>query len=201
MAARIESTIAMIRDLNAHLAAGQVAAFVDRTADDDELRRIASHLASCAECRAEVADAVDIVAEIRQRRTRPVWIAGVAGVAAAALVAMIVWPRGIDQSTVHREAPVTTTIAPAAVHPVGITSSAPTLVWTAVPHADRYRVRVFTADGSVIWERESTDTVLAFPASGGLRDGQTYYWKVEAQIGFDRTVASELIQFSVRFAP
>lgn len=196
MAVRIDETVVMTQDRNAHLDPAEVAAFVDRTSTDDARRRIESHLATCRECRAEVADTLDILTRTRRRRGAPVWIAGVA---AAALVAMVVWPRGVaDSPPVHREAPVTATIAPAPVRPVGVVDSATALVWTAVPHADRYRLRVFTADGSVIWERESTDTMLALPAAAGVRAGRTFYWNVEAQIGFDRTVASDLVEFSVR---
>lgn len=195
MAVRIDETIVMIEERDAHLDPAQIAAFVDHTATGGAQHRIETHLAVCADCRAEVADVARIVAESQRRRSRPAWIAGVA---AAALVTMVVWPRGDDLPVVHREAPVTTSIAPAAIHPVGPTDSVPALTWTAVPHAVRYRVRVFGNDGSVLWERESVDTTLAFPVSRALRAGRTYYWNVEAQIGFDRTVASELIEFSFR---
>lgn len=198
MAVRIEETIVMTGDRDAHPDAAQVAAFVDRTADASVRRSIEAHLASCADCRAEVSDIVHIVAGARRRRNRPAWMAGVA---AAAAIMLIAWPRGGDRSpAVHRERPVTTTIAPAAVQPVGTADSMPALLWTAVPHADRYRVRVFAADGSVVWERESADTILAVPASAGLRAGETYYWNVEAHIGFDRRVASELVGFSFRIS-
>lgn len=196
MAVRMDETIVMAEDHGAHLDPAQIATFVDRAVEGDDRARIESHLASCAECRAEVADTADIVREARRRRHRPAWVAAVA---AAAVVAMVVWPRGIGESPpIHRDAPVTTTIAPAAVHPVGIVDSAPALLWTAVPYADRYRLRVFTPDGSVLWESESTDTLLVIPASAGVRPGRTYYWKVEAQVGFDRAVASELTAFTIR---
>lgn len=197
MAVRSEDTLVMTGKRDAHPDPAQVAAFVDRTADAGGRRRIEAHLASCADCRAEVSDIVHIVAGARQR-SRPAWMAAVA---AAAAVVMVAWPGASDRSvTVHRERSVTTTIAPAAVQPVGSTDSMPALLWTAAPHADRYRVRVFAADGSVVWERESTDTILAVPASAGLRAGETYYWNVEAQIGFDRRVASELVGFSFRMS-
>lgn len=196
MAERIDETDGMTGNRNAHLAPAQVAAFVDRTAGDDARRVAESHLAVCAECRAEVADITRVVAETRRSRSRPVWMAAVA---AAGLVAVVVWPRGVAESpSVHREAPVTATAGPTAVRPIGIADSVPALVWTAVPHAHRYHVRIFTTDGSVVWQGESTDTVAAIPPSPGWRAGQTYYWSVEAHVGFDRTVASELTPFSVR---
>jgi hypothetical protein len=197
MAVPIDATIMMSEDHEAHLAAAEVVAFVDRTADADAMRRITLHLASCGACRAEVAEVSEIVGKAGRRQYRPAWLAGVA---AAALVAVIAWPRGAPEPPlVHREAPVTTAIAPAARYPVGVVDSAPAVVWSVVPYADRYRVRLFTADGSVIWERETTDTALALPAAPRLRAGENYYWNVEAQIGFDRTVTSELTAFSVRF--
>lgn len=198
MAVPIDATIIMSDNHETHLAPAEVVGFVDRTADADARRRIMLHLASCGECRAEVAEVSILVRSTGQRHRQPGWLAGVA---AAALVAMLVWPRDAGEPPLeHREAPVTTTIAPAPRYPVGVVDSAPTVAWTAVPYADRYRLRLFTADGTVLWERESSDTALAIPTTTHLRIGETYYWNVEAQIGFDRTVTSELVAFSVRLS-
>ena len=67
-----------------------------------------------------------------------------------------------------------------------------------MPHTDRYHVRVFDADGSILWEHETVDTVTSIPTSIVLRRNRTYSWKVEAQTGFGRSAATELVDFSIR---
>jgi hypothetical protein len=185
--------------LDGHLDPVEIAAFIDRVIDGDARRRVEAHLASCADCRAELMDATRVVATLPSRRARAMWIPGAAAAAAAAIVILAVWPRDVRDSEVHREAPVTTTVAPRGLSPVGAVDSAPTLRWSSVPHTDRYQVRVFGTDGAVLWERETTDTSVAMPDSIGVRSSHTYHWKVEAYTGFDRRAASELIEFSVRF--
>ena len=69
------------------------------------------------------------------------------------------------------------------------------LVWSSVPYANNYRVRMFDADGTVLWEREATDTVVPIPDSMALRPLLLYYWRVEARTGFDRRAESDLVEF------
>ena len=194
----LESAIVSER-VDRHLDPAEVAAFIDRAVDGDARRRIEAHLATCPDCRAELMDATRVVATLPRRRRLSVWMPRAAAAAAAAIVIMAVWPRDARDPGLHREAPVTVTVAPRALSPVGAVDSAPTLRWSSVPHADRYRVRVFNADGTVLWERETNDTSVAIPDSIGVRSGRSYHWKVEAQTGFDRRAASELLEFSVRF--
>lgn len=183
-----------------HLEPHDIAAFVDRTVDDGARARIESHLAQCEQCRAEIVEAARIVATLPRAR-------GLKGrhwgaIAAAAVVLLVAWPRDVrDPGLQHREAPVTTTVAPRTIAPLGVVDAASTLTWSSVPHADRYRVRVFDADGSVLWDRETSDTTAALPAATVLRAARAYYWKVEARTGFDRSTASELTEFSIRAAP
>jgi hypothetical protein len=185
-----------------HLRPEEIAAYIDGVATGDARARIESHLATCDDCRAEIVDASRIAATLPRARgmRRRVWIPAAA---AAAVVLLAVWPRTVREPGVevtHRESPVTATIAPRAIEPVGTVDSAVALVWTSVPHTDRYRVRLFDARGTVIWERETTDTTINVPATTSLRPGQAYFWKIEAQAGFGRSAATELVEFSVRHA-
>ena len=185
--------------IDQHLDPNEVVAYVDRVASPTARARIEAHLATCAECRAEVSDAARIIATVPPaRRTRRRALVSAAGIAAMLLV--FLWPRA-DRGPVnqqHRELPVTTTIAPTILTPVGPVESAPKFAWSSVPHADRYGVRLFDSNGSVLWQRETTDTVLALPPSLNLREGRSYYWKIEAHTGFDRSTASELVEFSIK---
>jgi hypothetical protein len=182
-----------------HLDPNEVVAYVDRVATPSSRARIESHLATCAECRAEVSDAARIIATLPPARGRRRRIAiSAAGIAAMLLI--FLWPRANREPLhqEHREAPITTTIAPVVLTPVGPVESANAFSWSSVPHADRYDVRVFDADGSVVWQRGTTDTTLVAPRDIGFRAGRPYYWKVEAHTGFDRSTASELVEFSIR---
>jgi hypothetical protein len=176
----------------------EIAAYVDGVASADVRSRIDTHLTECLDCRDEIVDASRIAATMsRTKRARTtIWIPAAV---AAALVFILVRPNFVrDPGMEHREAPVTTTGLPRALAPVGIMDSLPRLLWTSVPNADRYQVRVFSADGSVLWEQATTDTVASLPSTIDIQAGRTYYWKVEAHTGFDRRAASKLIEFSVR---
>jgi len=184
-----------------HLAPKDVAAYVDHLATTSARARIESHLAICAECRAEVSDAARIIATIpRSRTTRRRVTISAAGIAAMLLV--FLWPRA-DRNTNtanprHREAPLTTTIAPAILGPAGVVESASVFTWSSVPHAGVYEIRVFDPDGSVVWQQQTRDTVATPPQTVGFRPGRAYYWKVEAHTGFERSTSTDLTEFSIR---
>ena len=193
MAAVEEGTV--IARADEHLDPATVAAYIDRTLDDRDRPRVEAHLADCDECRAEVVEAKHIVSTLRgtSKVTTKRWL-GVA--AAAAVILLVAVPRHTrEPDTVHREAPVMTTIAPHALAPQGLTSGPLVLRWTSVPGADGYRVRVFDERGSVLFERETKDTVA--PVAATLGTGTRLFWKVEAQTGFDRRAASDLVEFTL----
>jgi len=121
-----------------------------------------------------------------------------AGIAAMLLV--FLWPRGDRdlRNPQHRESSVTTTIAPRVLAPIGRVESVDRFVWSSVPHAGLYTLRIFDPDGSVIWQGETRDTVLAPPPPVALRLDRSYYWKVEAHTGFQRSTSTELVEFSIR---
>lgn len=181
-----------------HLDPQEIAAYVDGARTGDARAHIESHLAACTECRAEVAEVSRLLATMRGRSVwRHVWIPALA---AAAVLLLFVGPLPISDPTVrpHRDAPVTTTIAPRALAPLGAVDSVSTLAWSSVPRADRYHVRLFDAEATVVWQRETSDTIVALPVTLRLQPERSYYWKVEATTGFDRRAASELVEFSVR---
>jgi hypothetical protein len=182
-----------------HLDSNEIAAYVDGGVYGEERFSIEAHLAACAECRAEVADVSRIVRTAPAARRVPsrVWIP----VAAAAVFALL-WlgPGGLrDRAESElREEPVMMTVAPRPVSPVGAVEAASALIWSSVPNANRYRVRLFSADGTVLWEHEAADTVAAIPDSIALRPQVLYYWRVEASTGFDRRAESELVEFRIQ---
>lgn len=182
--------------MGAHLEPRDIAAYIDRVVDAAERGRIEAHLASCEACRSELADAARLVATLPRRRVPGQWLAAVA---AAAVILVVAWPRDVgDRAAVHREAPVAATILPRGLAPTGQVDIPLRLTWSSVPNANNYRVRIFDEQGSVVFQRETADTVAGVPDAIRLRAGRRYFWNVEARAGFDRTVASELIEFSLR---
>jgi hypothetical protein len=181
-----------------HLDSGEVAAYLDNALAPSDRSRIEAHAAECDLCRAELIETASLL------RTRPSvrrWYlpAGVAA-AAAAGVMLVLWTQpagGPEGSSGYREPVVTTAVAPAIVAPRGAATAAHRLVWTAVPRADRYRLTLFDETGSVVWETQTTDTAALLPDSVRLRTGTSYLWKVEAQTGWNRWVASDLVEFSL----
>jgi hypothetical protein len=182
-----------------HLDPRDVAAYVDRLASPTERARIESHLATCAECRAEVTEAAQIIDTLpRGRGARRAGLISAAGIAAMLLV--FIWPRADRQiaDQQHRETGITTTITPQVLGPAGTVEAAKVFTWSSVPHADRYELRVFDSDGGVVWESATTDTAVILPPTITLRAGRSYYWKVQAQTGFDRSASTDLVEFSIR---
>src|SRR3954463_7940529 len=185
--------------IDQHLDPRDVVAYVDGVATAAERARIEAHLATCAECRAEVSEVPRIIATApRARASRRRLIISAAGIAAMLLV--FFWPHPDTDRRLprHRGSGVTTTIAPGVIAPPGAAATAGSFTWSAVPHGSQYVVRVFDPDGSVVWQGRTRDTVLTPPPEIGLRVGRPYYWKIEAQTGFDRSTSSDLVEFSIR---
>lgn len=180
---------------------------LDAGATDDGLR----HLASCAHCRrvvASLAAALDdpsvLAAAERGSRTARRWSRFVIPVAAAAALAITVLGRyagGDGPSVMHRAPAVTPLIRPEAISPVGVGDHVEQVRWRTVPGAELYRVTLFQADGSALYEIETRDTTVALPDSLRLMRGSSYFWRVEARTGWNRWSASRLFEFSVRAAP
>ena len=176
-----------------------------RLAEEERVEALA-HVASCARCRGLVASVARALAdprvsrEVRAVERRPGrlvggWAAGIA--AAAAAILLMVMPAQEREPPSHRAPPITAASAPEAVRPSGSVADASSLRWTPVAGADRYRVALFDAQGGVLFQTEVEGTVAVLPDSALPSPGETYWWQVEARVGFDRWVASDLIEFSV----
>jgi hypothetical protein len=199
-----------------------VAKIVEQGVKAEENPELIAHLAVCARCREQVSAVAGLLREssvaqeidrIDVRTTAPMgrrWRVGGAGalmaLAASALFMLRasgdnVKPAQTVVATTelepHREQSMTTTVAPSVITPVGATAAADTFRWTSVPRADRYRLTVFDREGRALWETEGSDTTVARPDSIAGQRGATYLWKVEARTGWDRWVASDLVEFSV----
>lgn len=164
------------------------------------------HLAECGACSAAVASLTRALADpmvAREAAAQERWRSGrflrfALPAAAAALLVVSAWPRGErDSGSSHRGPTITAAPAPVPIAPAGVVAGPSALRWSSVPGADQYRVTLFEADGSTRYEAQLTDTTLSIPDSVRLVSGHQYLWKVEARVGWDRWVSSELIEFSV----
>lgn len=176
-----------------HLQPYEIAAYVDG-ATSDVRARVERHLVECADCRAEVADVIRIL-RTRPRATRlRTWVP------AAVAAMLLIWAGSSllrePAFQRHRQVVASSAAAPLPITPVGRADSVHALVWTSVPLADRYLVRLFDGTGTVLLERETSDTSVALGTLALARD-TPYYWKVDAYTGADRRVASDLAAFTL----
>jgi hypothetical protein len=185
---------------------GGIARAVDGQASSDEL----AHITACVACRGRVlavaraaADpAVASAARTAGRGRANIWrrrALAVGGVAAAAVITLTVARRPADLITApatHRDVPTAVVAAPAPVSPVDAVVGRPvTLQWSATPGATQYQVTVFDVEGSVLWRGESSGTALVVPDTVALSARETYWWRVEARVGFGRWLQSEIAPF------
>ena len=186
-----------------------IADFVDGRLTPYSRAPVVVHVLTCARCRAlvkatgELASNEAALTPQATRRWRR-WPLPVGLAAAAALVLLLV-PRGGDDGSSPglREPTVTSTIAPVPLTPPPGASVARVdrLVWSGVPGAERYRVRLYDSEGSVLWTIETADTSAALSDSVGLRPGVSYFWRVEAQSEWMRWAASDLVAFRIVGSP
>ena len=180
-----------------------VADFVEGRLDPEARRPIVSHLLTCARCRSVVratgrllADA-GVATEIRPRRWRR-WLLPL-GLAAAAAVVLLIWPRTEETglSPTPRGPAPGPSAGPALIAPRTSVERLDRFVWSSMPRVDRYRLRLYDAEGSLLWMIETADTIVALPDSVVLSPRGTYFWKVEAEIEWQRWAASDLVQFQL----
>lgn len=183
-----------------------------RLSNDPGLAALEAHLLGCGACRDEVRVALIVRAELAEqpgrapgrgahagrRRLRPGFLIGLAAAAALVLVVqrgarLEPAPGGTHRAPTQGGAPT-----PFPRQPSGQVSTARQLQWSGLAGADRYRVRVFNADGDVLWEAQGPDTVLSLPDSVRLTPGRRYYWSVAGRIGVDHWVDSRLTEFVIR---
>lgn len=190
-----------------------VADFVAGRLDMETREPLVAHLLSCARCRgvvqaagrllADAALAPELSGNLRApaRRGWPRWRRwslplGLA--AAATLVLLLVPRRGHDGSMPGlRDTTLTTAGAPEPMVPRGSLARVNQFVWSGVPRAIKYRLRLYDEGGAVQWTLETVDTSAALPDSVVLSPRGTYFWKVEAQTEWRRWASSDFVAFTI----
>ena len=174
-----------------------VAAYADGTMSPGARAKFESHLADCELCRREVLEVVAI-----QRSAPPVHrrlLLRLGALAAAATLLFVLLPTRPSSTPddTHRDPAVTVTVAPVAIEPFGQVADVESITWSSVPESARYRVQLFDAKGSVVWEGEANDTSILLPNTVRLVSGEKYFWSVRAKTGWDRWVESALTEFTI----
>ena len=181
-----------------HLTEADVAAYLDRGLSDSRRDRIEAHLAGCTDCRQEVLEAQQLVKRVRPFRRAPVWGGSLA--AAAALVLIVAklgsGPDRLPESPPHVRGDGGT---PQLVVYGPIGDDVPTrglrFVWSAAAGTVTYRFTMTGTDGSPVWSRSGTDTVVVLPDSVALRPGQRYLWAVDALLADGVTRSTGMREF------
>ncbi len=160
------------------------------TLSDPEAESFESHYFACDRCWALVraasearASMLDAARQTSTRRRWPVWTSALAAGIAAIAIGGSLWlrPRAstvVTPGQVERGAPADGT---------GLTMSVAGdsvfVRWAPVPRAVIYRLRLFTAQGTLLYEREVRDTSAVVRLSSLPLRPALSYWSVEALDG------------------
>jgi len=186
-----------------HLSDEEMARYLDRSLSAAERGEVDGHLASCAECRAEVRAAAQIVRDLGQRS---LWIRGSALAAAAAAVALIVTNPFAQDET--RDPTLRGPDTPLDVGDRQVTAVTPedgasvqrselTFVWRPLEADARYRFTLTNVLGEDIWSVDTVDTSLMVPADIELQQGENYLWYVDALLLDGRSVTTGTRRFEL----
>lgn len=211
LAADVRRAMRDVRDVGGEcLDEMTIAALAEGVETDDSRAAAMAHLVTCASCRsqltelraalndAEMTDALPRPGTTRRLRSTITRVSA-AGLAAAAALVFTIGRNWTQRETAApmRDETGALVVAPLAVSPVDMVSGTLVFRWSAVPRANRYRVRVFKPDGVVVWETLTSDTTAVPPSPMILQRGTHYLWKVEARTDFDRWVGSALTEFQL----
>jgi anti-sigma factor RsiW len=197
-------------DTNSHLSVEELAAYVDGRLDTRDLERAESHLASCAECRAELVEIRAIVAEgVAKQAPRPVLerygrLAGVLTAAAAVIIVAAIAVGRMPRNAVDPERLRLDTRenrgAFALVSPSESTVPARGSVfrWHSASTASTYRLTITDSAGTPVWSQTTGDTSVVLPDSVVLRTGARYRWYVDALGADGRSATTGVRSFTTR---
>ena len=171
-----------------HLSPGMLAGYLDDDLPGEEQSQVELHLASCAECRGELAE----VRRLQLGRRRQWVMVLVPAAAAAAVLLAIALPR-------QAETPSDIRAGPTAEPPLAIVSPVPsdeiapgpiTFTWRSAGPGASYTFTLQEADGRVVWTSTVADTVAVLPDSVAFSPGLTWFWLVDALLPDGRSRSS-----------
>jgi hypothetical protein len=194
---------------------GLVERYLAGKLSEAETEAFETHYLTCTRCRTELrlgAGIRELLPEVREAPLAPGirgekktghWfrrnarVGAVAAAVAAVLVGVILVKPAGREPLPHREGVPETVAAPGAEAPRGEVAAVRQFRWAAVPGADLYRVTLYDAAGDVLWQAETSASSLAPPDTVGFVPAELYLWQVDARVGWDRWVSSDLVRFSI----
>ena len=193
---------------------GQIERYLAGTLSEADVEAWESHYLTCARCQSEVrlgAAIRSMLPEVREALSddgeesvaaRPRFggrakIGAIAGAVAAVLAGILLVKPAPVESPQHREVISETEIVPSVESPIGDVAAIVEFRWAPVTGAELYDITLFNETGDVLWQVESRETRAALPDSVRLDTGALYLWQVNARVGWDRWVSSEMVRFRV----
>ena len=183
-----------------HLTADQAAEYADGRSLGAGREAIERHLAHCDGCRKEVIEIRRLMQPVFTRQRRVIaWLGGSAALAAG-LVLFLVNPdiMRTERPMLHRgESGALTEVRLIAPSASAANGEVRVFVWATQPRARRYELTVMDSVGATVWNYLTTDTSGVMPRTVSLIPGQRYFWKVNAETGWARSVSSRVGEFRV----
>jgi hypothetical protein len=86
------------------------------------------------------------------------------------------------------------------VSPVGEVADLREIRWKAIAGIDSYELKIYTGDGSLVWEKSVTGNSVSLPdsISNLLIPGQSYFWQVETLTAKEERMKSQVVRFKIR---
>jgi hypothetical protein len=172
-----------------------VAGFLEPESHRDAMR----HVAACPTCRQSIADVVRLTGKSGEAGaivpTR--WNRRILGLGIAAAVLIVAGIQVLPSPDSGHRSPITAAPAPVPLAPVNDVEAVAAFRWAAVDGADQYRVTLYDANGVVRYEATVATDSMVLPDSVVLAPGVATWWRIDARLGFDRWVASPLVEFTI----
>ncbi|MEE8385209.1 MAG: hypothetical protein V3S01_04785 [Dehalococcoidia bacterium] len=194
---------------------GLVERYLAGRLSEAEIEVFECHYLTCSRCQSElrlVAAIRDVLPEVRQAAQdtdvgagtltgrwfgRHAGAGAVAAAIAAVLIGVLLVQPSREEGLPHREPVPEAADVPGAEAPTGEVAAVEDFRWAAVIAADLYRVTLYDDAGEVIWQVDTRETRIVLPDMVRLEPGALYLWQVDARVGWDRWVSSELVRFSI----
>lgn len=185
-----------------HLDSDIVAAYAERRLNAAERANAETHLAGCAQCRADLADVTGLVSSARRRKR----LLTMAPVLAAAILAVVVVTRlPVDPVSVQALRPGNDADrdrlnsleallpAPGATVP----RHGLRFAWQSDGPDAVYEITVADSSGLALWNARTTDTSIALPDSVRLSPGGTVHWWVDVLLPDGRVASTGVRDFAL----
>jgi hypothetical protein len=181
-----------------HMTPEQVSAYLARTLPNDRREEFERHLLVCAECRGDLADASTIGVTSSRR-----WLTVGAPLAAAAALVLLIAnpfaePRAADPLLRDgQSAGMEPLSAVAPANGARVSMGALVFQWRRRGEETFYELTLTDANGDVVFNEGTSDTLLILPRSVGLQPEATYFWYVDALLTGARSVTTGVHEFVV----